>query len=65
MSLRRVTEAEISAAKLRRMARDLILEAERLEASVGPIDRQDRSGPRKHFVDPITGKRKKLKDKSI
>jgi hypothetical protein len=33
--LRTVTPAEITAARLRRMARDLILEAEALEATAG------------------------------
>jgi len=36
MALRQITPAEITAAKLRKMARDLILEAEALEASIKP-----------------------------
>lgn len=61
MSLRQVTEAEIAAANLRRMARDLILEAERLEASAGCAQKV---GPNKKgqrtYVDPVTKKKKKV-----
>lgn len=37
MALRQITPAEITAAKLRKMARDLILEAEALESTVKPV----------------------------
>ena len=62
MELRQLTEAEIAAANLRRMARDLILEAERLEAAAG-IPRavsSNRKG-RETYTCPMTGEKIKVK----
>ena len=60
MGLRQLTEAEIAASNLRRIARDLILEAERLEASVGHSDKKVQSGPRKRYVNRVTGKKETI-----
>lgn len=57
MALRRLTEAEIAAANLRRMSRDLVLEAERLEASVVPDVPKQHSGPRNQYTCPVSGKK--------
>ena len=65
MSLRRLTEAEIAAANLRRMARDLVLEAERLEASVPASAAEQGHVPRKRYVDPGTGKPWNIKREKI
>ncbi len=58
MILRKVTTAEITATRLRKMARDLILEAEALEATApaGP------AMPIKNvFTNPLTGKATRIK----
>ena len=58
MALRELTQAEIAAARLRKMASELILEADALEASVAPVDRKK---PSDIFINPITGKKKRIK----
>ena len=56
MALRKLTPAEITATRLREMARDLVLEAEALEAT---IDRpKEKSTPKSRtMVNPVTGKK--------
>lgn len=58
MAIQPLTAAELAAARLRVIARDLILEAEALEASV-PREKS-KSGPI-YFTDPDTGKRTRIK----
>lgn len=56
--LRQLSAAELTAHRLRTMARDLVLEAEALEASV---PREKSKTGRLYFTDPDTGKRTKIK----
>ncbi len=58
MPLRKVTPAEITATRLRKMARDLILEAEALEATAPS---RPRTGANNIFKDPLTGKVTRIK----
>ncbi len=58
MALRKVTAAEITAARLRKMARDLVLEAEALEATVQAV--QEAGGKLGVFRDPVSGKQETI-----
>lgn len=55
--LRQLNQAELAASNLRRMAREMILQAEALEASFAPAPARKSST----YFDPITGKPKKIK----
>jgi hypothetical protein len=59
MALRELTQVEIAAARLREMAKNLILEAEALEASVS-IPSQKKT-QKKSYTNPLTGKAVKRK----
>jgi hypothetical protein len=57
--LRTVTPAEITAARLRRMARDLILEAEALEATAGrKTDGRNARQMSEEFIKKLKGEKK-------
>lgn len=53
-TLRELTQAEIAAARLRVMAKELNLQADALEASVAPLVRNKRSNV---YINPFTGKK--------
>jgi uncharacterized membrane protein len=57
-TLRELTQAEIAAARLRVMARELNLQADALEASVAPLVRKKQ---RNVYINPLTGKLKTIR----
>lgn len=57
-SPRQLTEAELAAARLRKMAGELLLQADALEASVAVPATTRRKAA---YADPLTGKPKKIR----